>query len=57
MVTKQFGEETSVYSTKAPTGLVNSSPPHSAAGEGPGTLIPNEKLSQLTPPAKVEPNQ
>jgi hypothetical protein len=53
--TRTFGEETSVYSTEAPTDLVNSSPPHSAAGEGPGTLIPNEELHQLTPPEQVDP--
>jgi RHS repeat-associated protein len=54
MATK-YGEESSVYSTEAPANLVNSSPPHSAAGEGPGTLIPNEELHQLTPPKKVDP--
>lgn len=53
--TEAFGEETSVYSTEAPTDLVNASPPHSAAGEGPGTLIQKENLNQLSPPTKVKP--
>jgi RHS repeat-associated protein len=47
--------DSSVYSTEAPTDLVNSSPPHAATGEGPGTLIPNDKLNQLSPPKKVDP--
>lgn len=54
MATK-YGEESSVYSTEAPTDLVNSSPPHNAAGEGPGTLIDNKNLNQLSPPKKVDP--
>jgi RHS repeat-associated protein len=53
--TRSFGEETSVYSTEAPTDLVNASPPHNAAGEGPGVLIPNKNLNQLTPPRPVNP--
>jgi len=53
--TKTFGEKTSVFSTEAPADLVKSSPPHSAAGEGQGTLIPNNKLNQLSPPKKVDP--
>ena len=38
-----------VVSGKAPTDLVNSSPPHEAATEGPGVLIKNENLPQVTP--------
>lgn len=55
MATERFGDQTSVYSTEAPTDLVNSSPIHDAAREGPGTLIPNDKLNQLSPPKKVDP--
>jgi hypothetical protein len=54
MATKAFGDPHSVVSTEAPTDLVNSSAPHSAAGEGPGVYIRNEDLSQLRPPRKLD---
>lgn len=41
------GDPTTVVSGKAPTSLVNSSPPHVAASEGPGVLIKNEDLPQV----------
>lgn len=43
------GPSTTVVSGTAPTDLVNSSPPHSAATEGPGVLIKNENLPQVKP--------
>lgn len=43
------GPETSVVSGTAPADLVNSSPAHSAATEGPGVLIHNDNLPQVTP--------
>jgi RHS repeat-associated protein len=43
------GPETTVVSGAAPTGLVNSSPVHSAATEGPGVLIHNDNLPQVKP--------
>ena len=46
---KNGGPGTTVVSGSAPTDLVNSSPVHQAAGEGPGVLIKNENLPQVTP--------
>lgn len=43
------GLETSVVSGTAPADLVNGSPAHSAATEGPGVLIHNDNLPQVTP--------
>jgi hypothetical protein len=43
------GPETSVVSATAPTDLVNSSPVHSAATEGPGVLIHIDNLPQVKP--------
>jgi RHS repeat-associated protein len=54
MATERFGDPHSVVSTEAPTDLVNSSAPHSAASEGPGVYIQNENLNQLTPLKKPD---
>jgi RHS repeat-associated protein len=43
------GTPTSVVTGTAPTSLVESSPVHSAATEGPGVLIKNENLPQVKP--------
>ena len=47
-MTEMTGEAHTVVQGEAPTSLVQSSPPHIAAGEGPGTLIHNDNLPQVT---------
>ncbi len=51
-MTEMTGDTHSVVSGEAPTDLVNASPAHNAATEGPGVLIKNENLPQV----KVKPN-
>jgi RHS repeat-associated protein len=46
-ITTRTGETHTVVAAEAPTRLVKSSPPHSAAGEGPGVYIPNSRLSSV----------
>jgi len=46
-MTQMTGDPHTVVSGEAPTGLVNSSPVHNAATEGPGVLIKNENLPQV----------
>lgn len=48
-MTEMTGDTHTVVSGEAPTELVNSSPVHDAATEGPGVLIKNEDLSQVRP--------
>jgi hypothetical protein len=48
-MTTMTGDTHTVVSGQAPTDLVTSSPPHNAATEGPGVLIPNNKLPLVTP--------
>jgi RHS repeat-associated protein len=48
-MTEMTGEPHSVVSGEAPTDLVNSSPPHSAATEGPGVLIRTGDLPKVKP--------
>jgi len=53
-MSQMTGDQYSVVSGEAPTGLVDASPPHTAATEGPGVLIKSENLPQV----KVkQPNQ
>jgi len=46
-MTDMTGDTHSVVSAEAPTDLVNASPAHNAATEGPGPLIKNENLPQV----------
>jgi len=48
-MTELTGEPHTVVPGEAPTELVNSSPPHNAATEGPGVLIRNKDLPQVKP--------
>ncbi len=48
-MTDMTGDTHSVVSGEAPTSLVDSSPAHSAATEGPGVLIHNDNLPQVKP--------
>lgn len=48
-MTDMTGDPHSVVSGQAPTDLVNSSPAHNAATEGPGVLINNKDLPKVTP--------
>jgi RHS repeat-associated protein len=53
-MTKITGETHSVVGTRAPAGLVRTSPLHSAAAEGPGVFILNENLPALSPANPVQ---
>jgi RHS repeat-associated protein len=46
-MTQMTGDPHTVVSADAPTDLVNASPAHNAATEGPGVLIKNENLPQV----------
>jgi hypothetical protein len=48
MIAPVEGKAQTVVAAEAPTDLVNSTPPHSAAGEGSGVYILNEDLSSVT---------
>jgi len=46
-MTDMTGDTHTVVPAEAPTDLVNASPTHNAATEGPGVLIKNEDLPQV----------
>ena len=46
-MTQMTGDTHTVVQGEAPTSLINASPPHTAATEGPGVLIRNQNLPQV----------